>query len=102
MESSEASSKTVNELVEIQRRTNELDIKLNHLLQELNAKMEKENLKNSDNTEVVKQLRELTGAVKEQDNSKVVNAIEELSKQMVKQGANKANPADAPKARAAD
>ena len=102
MESSEKSSKSANELIEIQRKNNELEIGLSHLLQEINTRMEKENLKNSDNTEVVKRLRELTGAVKGQDNSKVVHAIEELSKHLVQHSANKTNPADAPKVRAAD
>ena len=88
MESSEESSRSANELVTIERKNNELEIRLNELLQELNSRMETENIKNSDNTELLNQLRELTDTVKAKDNSEVVKAIERLSKQMAGQGAN--------------
>jgi len=88
MESSEESGRFAKELVAIERKNNELEIRLNDLLQELNARMETENMKNSDNTEVLSQLRELTDAVKTKDDSEVVQAIERLSKIMAGQGAN--------------
>jgi hypothetical protein len=88
MESSEESSRSANELVAIERKNNELEVRLNELLQELNSRMEAENIKNSDNTELLNQLRELTDTVKAKDNSEVVKAIERLSKQMAGQGAN--------------
>ncbi len=88
MESSEESGRSAKELVAIERKNNELEIRLNDLLQELNARMETENMKNSDNTEVLSQLRELTDAVKTKDDSEVVQAIERLSKIMAGQGAN--------------
>ncbi len=88
MESSEESSRSAKELVAIERKSNELEISLNGLLQELNAMMETENKKNSDNTEVLNQLRELTDAVKAKGDSEVVHAIERLSKIIAEQGAN--------------
>lgn len=98
MESSEESSRSTKELVVIQRNNNELEMRLNELLQELNATMEVESRKNSDNTEVLTQLRELTNVVKAKDDSDVVHAIEQLSKQMAGQGANKWLKGDAEKA----
>lgn len=89
MESSEESSRSAKELITIERKNNELEIRLNDLLQEINARMETENMKNSDNTEVLNQLRELTDAVKAKDDSEVVHAIERLSKIIAGQGANK-------------
>jgi len=85
MESSEESSRSAKELIAIERKNNELEITLNDLLQELNARMKTENMKNK----VLNQLRELTDAVKAKDDSEVVHAIERLSKVISGQGANK-------------
>lgn len=88
IESSEESSRSANELVAIERKNNELEIRLSELLRELNSRMETENIKNSDNTELLNQLRELTDTVKAKDDYEVVTAIERLSKQIAGQGAN--------------
>ena len=89
MESSEESSRPANELVRIERKNHELEIRINELLKDLNSRMEIENIKNSDNTELLNQLRVLTDAVKAKDDSEVVKAIERLSTQMAGKGANK-------------
>jgi len=82
IKSSEESSRIENELVTIERKNHELEVELSALFQEINARMAAENLKDSDNTALLNQLRELTEVVKAEDDSEVVDAIERLSQNM--------------------